>query len=647
MAEPIQSLFENAPITFGSKFLERHAGHIMSDPAIALVELVANCYDAGATSVNITWPNEYGGDFEIADNGLGMTADQFNRRWKELSYSRVDEQGSEVEFPPDAKAAGRRVAFGQSGVGRHGAFCFNDTYGVETCRDGILSRITVMITPGGTEPFHCKYDKPDSATWHGTKIRAVVEKNLISTSKVCEVIGLKFLVVPKFSIRVNGKPLALLGLDGVTSAEVDVPKHGKIVIHQIDANLQHRTTQLHGVTWWVGGKMVGEPGRWDDFDEPGQILDGRTAAAKRYSFVVVADLLKPKVKGDWSGFHASDVTIAVKRAAHGHITRSLDELLAGTRKKQKQTALQENIEALGELTPLSRKTIGSFIDEIQKKCPTLGAGDLSRTVEVLATMENARTGQDLLRELANCSPDDIDALFRILQKWTAREAEVVLNELEWRLKLLKQLQGLVGNPTVDELHQIHPLFDRGLWIFGPEYDCVEFTSNRGMATTARELLGGTNKTLPNERTDIVALADGSLSVHTRDAYDKDGVVDGIGKVLIVELKKGGFEISDKEVNLAKRYAKELRKAHSVKAGTEIIAFVLGNTCGEDAQDDEQIGDITIRPRRYDNLIKRAQARMFNLQRQIKSSPFINAVDSDVEEVVSRPQQMVMAQLVTT
>ena len=37
------NLFENAPITFGSKFLERHAGHIMGDPAIALVELVANC----------------------------------------------------------------------------------------------------------------------------------------------------------------------------------------------------------------------------------------------------------------------------------------------------------------------------------------------------------------------------------------------------------------------------------------------------------------------------------------------------------------------------------------------------------------------------------------------------------------------------
>jgi hypothetical protein len=645
MAVNTLSLFEDAPITFGRKFLERHAGHIMSDAAIALVELVANCYDAGATEVYIKWPNEYGREFEISDNGVGMTADQFNRRWKELNYSRADECGPEVEFPAGAKVTEQRIAFGQNGIGRHGAFCFNDTYTVETSRDGFLNRIVVKITTGGTEPFHCTFADQKKAKWHGTKISTVIERNLMSVTRVCEVIGLKFLVVPAFSISVNGKPLALHGLEGVATADIEVPSFGEIKIHQIDSNLQHRTTQLHGVTWWVGRKMVGEPGRWDDFDGPGQILDGRSAAAKRYSFVVEADLLKPHVKPDWSGFFASNATVAVKHAAQAHITRCLDDLLAGTRKKQKQSALAENAEALGDLSPLSRKTIGSFIDEIQRKCPTLGPGDLSRTVEVLATMENARTGQDLLRELSTCSSDDIDALCRILQKWTAREAEIVLNELEWRLKLLKQLQGLVGNPTVDELHQIHPLFDRGLWIFGPEYDGVEFTSNRGMTTTVRTLLGGTDKALPNERTDIVALPDGSLSVHSRDSYDDEGDVDGIGKVLVVELKKGGFEISDTEINQAKRYAKELKKAHNIRPDTEIVAFVLGNSCGDDAADDEKIGSITVKPRRYDILIKRAHARMFNLQRQIKSSPFIGTVDSDVEEVVARPRQMVFDQIV--
>jgi len=641
MAAEDLRLFEDAPITFGRRFLERHAGYIMTDPAIALVELVANSYDAGATKVDITWPTEYEKEFEIADDGLGMTAEEFARRWKQLNYSRPDEQGYDVEFPPGVRVKQTRMAFGQSGIGRHGAFCFADKYLVETARDHIVNRIHVELTPGGTQPFQCRFEDQGSCKWHGTKIRAQVKRSLIPVVQVCEVIGLKFLVVPAFSIIVNGRQLALLDLTGVLSVSVDVSGVGTIKIHQIGAPLQHRTTQLHGVTWWVNGKMVGEPGRWDDLDGPGQILDGRTAAARKYSFIVEADILKPQVKPDWSGFNEGQSTNAVKRAAQDHIIRCLDTLLAGTRRMQKQAALEQSRAALGELTPLSRRTIGVFIDEIQRRCPTLGPGDLTRTIEVLATMETARTGQDLLRELSTCSPDDLDSLYRILRKWTAREAEIVLNELEWRLKLLGQLESLVNNPSVDELHQLHPLFDRGLWIFGPEYDGVEFTSNRAMNTTIRTLLGGTKQETSSDRADIVALADGSLSVHARDSYDDDGEVDGIGKVLIVELKKGGFTITDKEINQAKSYAKEIRKANNVRGDTEIIAFVMGSVCGEDARDDETVGVISIRPRRYDVVLKRAHARMFNLQRQIKQSPFIAIVDDDVEEVMARPLQMAL------
>jgi hypothetical protein len=161
-----------------------------------------------------------------------------------------------------------------------------------------------------------------------------------------------------------------------------------------------------------------------------------------------------------------------------------------------------------------------------------------------------------------------------------------------------------------------------------------------MATTVRKLLGGTLQQLPQERTDIVAVSDGSVSVHSRDSYDDDGEVDGIGKVLIVELKRGGSTITDDEINQAKHYAKELRKAHSIQANTKIVAFVLGSTCADDASEDETVGPIKIKPRRYDTIIKRAHARMFNLQRHIKCSPFTN-IDADVEEIISRPRQLML------
>src|ERR1017187_8349909 len=39
------------PFTLGANFLRDHAGHIISDTRVAITELIANAYDAGATSV--------------------------------------------------------------------------------------------------------------------------------------------------------------------------------------------------------------------------------------------------------------------------------------------------------------------------------------------------------------------------------------------------------------------------------------------------------------------------------------------------------------------------------------------------------------------------------------------------------------------
>src|SRR5436305_1930258 len=97
------TLFASTPFTFGDRFLADHAGQIISEPRVAIVELVANAYDAGATKVKITWPEKLGDYFEIADNGTGMTPEEFTRRWKHFNYSRRDEQGEDVTFPKGTK----------------------------------------------------------------------------------------------------------------------------------------------------------------------------------------------------------------------------------------------------------------------------------------------------------------------------------------------------------------------------------------------------------------------------------------------------------------------------------------------------------------------------------------------------------------
>lgn len=148
---------------------------------------------------------------------------------------------------------------------------------------------------------------------------------------------------------------------------------------------------------------MGEPS-WDRLDNDGAYLDGRTEHAKRYSFVIEADLLKKMVKPDWTGFYTDKQVNDVKDSAHGLILQTLRDRESGTRRDKKVAALSRSRKLLGELPTISKNIVGQFVDEVQEKCPTMSERDLARTVNVLANLEQSRGGYDLLAKLEACSP---------------------------------------------------------------------------------------------------------------------------------------------------------------------------------------------------------------------------------------------------
>ena len=78
-SEPIfRSLFEE-------DYLVRSLNSsITSQADIALTELVANAWDAGATKVSIFIPDEYGEFLVVEDDGNGLTEEEFQQRWMTL-----------------------------------------------------------------------------------------------------------------------------------------------------------------------------------------------------------------------------------------------------------------------------------------------------------------------------------------------------------------------------------------------------------------------------------------------------------------------------------------------------------------------------------------------------------------------------------
>jgi hypothetical protein len=346
------------------------------------------------------------------------------------------------------------------------------------------------------------------------------------------------------------------------------------------------------------------------------------------------------VKADWSDFHSNQKTNAVRKAVHRYVIKEIQGQLATTRKERKRSVIQNSRKLIGDLPIISKKAIGHFIDEVQEKCPTISDRDLSRTVEILAKMEQSLAGYDLLTQLAACSPSDLDTWNSLMTQWTASNAEIVLNELDRRLNLIRRMENLVENPHADELHDLQPLFERGLWIFGPEYEAVDFRSNRGLAEVIGKFLGGAGYKPPKRRPDFVVLPESSIGAYCADAYDAAGEISGIRKVAILELKKGGFCVKQKEADQARDYAKEVRKAGRVHATTEIVAYVLGATLEEGLEKMTSGDKTTVIPMVYQTVLRKAHQRTFNLQKRLQESQPAILPDPEVDEVLRGPEQPV-------
>ncbi len=608
---------ERVPITFDAKFIDDYARRLVRDPEVAIIELVSNCSDAGANSVDITWPEQQYGDFTIRDDGTGMTYDEFVRIWNTLSYNRR-EHGNSLEFPADNKAGNRKL-FGKNGKGRFSLFCFNDSYTVETSKGGERCVFKVERKPEQRlDPIRIEVMKrePDSKSTHETIISCEAFKKHIPVERLIKLIGSKFLADPSLTINVNGTEIELVSLDHADREEVDTPL-GTIEIYTLDSGKGGRTSAPHGVAWHVNGKRVGDVG-WRG-PNGAYKLDARTTEAKRFTIIVVADLLADYVDADWMSLESLDEVDEVLTVVGEYIQTKLDDIFFERRQERKRQALDENREKLGDLPASSKQKIHTYVDGIQSAVRTIDQPTLNAMVKLLAELEEASTGYRLLHQLANLPAQSLDKVSEILEEWSIDDAKTVLEELEWRIRLIETLERVAGENT-DELHVIHPIFDKALWILGPKYEGVGYISNKSCLTIVKEFFGEDAKVQEGSRTrpDIVAASDSDIRVLSKDGFDESNDTNGISNLLIIELKRGRSRIGKSEVRKTLDYAERIAESNKIWPGTEIEAYVLGSIVKPDARPMTSGENIEVTPRTYEQVIHLASARTYHLRDRISS-----------------------------
>lgn len=459
---------------------------------------------------------------------------------------------------------------------------------------------------------------------NGTEIRALdVAGSALSSEEVRAILSTRFLLDPRFAVDVDGVSVTF---DDVPSGQirevrVQVAEYGTARLRVMNSAKADRTSKQHGIAWWVNRRLVGEAG-WNAFSD--KLIDGRTEEAKRFSFIVEADFLEPTdIAPDWSGFREEQPRWnATRSVVHEQIRSELSDLLSAKRKKTRLDIATKHAAKVVTLPKLSQDRWNGMLDQLIERCPTLGEQQLEQVMEILANLEMAQSQYSLLEKLHTLAPNDLDSWNDLLEEWSLKSAKEALDEVSRRLKLIEEIRVKTSSTETKEVQELQPLFGEALWIFGPQFESIEFTSNKGMTRVIKELFGG-KQTGSRSRPDFAILPDSTVGFYDLPSFDEEHNQDGCDALIIVELKKPGVPLGGEEKKQVWRYVKELREKGFVSTSTRVTGFLLGDQIEPQEGEPERHGDRTIiRPMLYSTFIGQAEKRMMDLHKRLADAPFM-------------------------
>lgn len=143
----------------------------------------------------------------------------------------------------------------------------------------------------------------------------------------------------------------------------------------------------------------------------------------------------------------------------------------------------------------------------------------------------------------------------------------------------------------------------------------------------------------SKRPDLVFASDQTIYATCIEEID-DNDISYVDKILIIELKKGGFRIGKTEISQAEGYVESIYKGNKLNSKPRIKAYVIGDSVDPSTSNhktQEDFGEVFAYT--YDQLVKTAEKRLFNLKAKLEEhySQFDSA--NYVKAILDEPEQM--------
>ena len=528
-------------------------------------ELVANAWDANATVVEITIPEELIEDHSqiiIKDNGIGMSDSDLREKY--LIVGRDRRKNEKTERTP---APHKRLIMGRKGIGKFSAFGIAKEIEIESACDDGVSRFLMdydkMHESASRRRAKFPPLAPTGDVSQGTTItlRRITKfrTRRIPLASLRRGLARRFAVIGEkwqFKVIINGDPISVEERDLKRLLAKDAG--GQPYLWEFDEEIEPETGWR--VTGWIGALERTTPDA-DGVERGISILARGKLVQEPFLFkaVVGQQYALSYLVGE---LHAEFVdktedTIGTSRNVLVWDTDANAKLLewgeqqvkdiahkwAEKRQEDKVRKLKEN--KLYQSFKKRAKDIGNrralrladkLVRQVIDKAPTADVNELESVIQTSLDFLEFNAFWEITQDLAASDVQDVEKLLSLFKEWEIVEAKEMSRVTEGRIKTIEKLEYLIENDAL-EVPTLHNFLKEFPWVIDPRWTLV--ADEVYYSNLLKEEYPDDEPDEKNRRIDFLCVREG-------------------GNLVVVEIKRPNKRASRNELNQIWEYVKFLR-----------------------------------------------------------------------------------------